>query len=343
MYRLEGWLKILFRVFFLAIIFFWFSRIYVVFAEDFSVINYGFLFLSSLAICLMVATLVFRVPAAYVAVVESLITGRFLPDSENECGCSVPIRESVEEGLHLKWPWHKRHLFSREIRSLLIEDQRYDIKRGAVVLSGVVQYTISLITTYRVLAISKEDIERGMSAVIDQVLVSMLIQASLEEALQLKSNLREGILEAFNKQAEVEVEVKEIEEGGSVRIRKKIIPRTLFGKPVSVAEHRYAIQITDINIDQIDPVPELQAARSAVQVEELKIAQAEEKMKRFSKITKELREILPHLSDEQIGEKLELIEGLSTKVKNLYGFSDLKETGTVVAGLVELFKASKKE
>jgi len=284
-------------------------------------------FVTFLAACYL--SIFYRVPAVQIGVPESLVLGRFKPDSEDECFCSVPIYDTQTEGLHMKWPHHKIHLLGREIRTLKIDNQRYDIKKGAVIVSGIMQYRRSELCAYRALAAPEQDTIDGMNAIADQILVSKLINSDLEEALQLKADLKDAIRAAFNSPAQVKDPNNPTADP---------IDRTLKGTKVSVTQHRFGIEVLSVKIDKLDPIKELADARAAVQVEALKRGQAKEKMKRFNHIKDKLDTMFPLLSDEMIGEKLELIEGLSTKEKKLYGLSDLDDVSKAIANIASMFR-----
>lgn len=346
MQRLEDVLTKIYVVVFPVFIGFWFVTVFLLIGNFLSVTIWVLFTVYTIAVVLMLRTIIIRIPAVKIGVLESLISGLFLPEEYNECGCSVPIRESLGGGIHLKRPWHVVHLFGSEINTLIIEAERYDIRKGAVIVSGIVQWRVSSLCAYRALAISRDGIEKGMSAIIDQVLVTKLIGVELEEALKLKNDLRESIEKAFNDPAMVDKEdnkihtkeqIKAIAENKE-RNEKILEPRILRNKIVSIAEHRYGITITDVNIDKIDPIEELQDARSNIQVEELKKLATAMKMERFGEMTSSLKSMFPNMSDEQIGEKLEIIEGLLKKQKNLFGISDLPEIIKLVRAALEHFK-----
>lgn len=324
MYKLEDTLKTVFLLFMLALAC---AEVIGLFMVFFNWQIGSALIVMPIVLTVAVAfAVVYRVPAAYIGVPESLIVGRFRAEKFEECGCSVPIARATVEGLNLKWPWHKVHLMSREIDTHRIDQERYDIKEGAVIVSGNVQRRTSLLCAYRKLAISPEDVRVGMAGLIDQVMVKNLIEKELEEALQLKGDLREAIDTALSEQKMVEDPDDPDKEVG----------RTLYGQPVSVSQHRFGDEIVSVNIDKIDPVQELQDARNAVQVESLKKRQAEKKMERYAYERQKIKEEFK-LSDEKTAELFELAEGLSTKEKKLYGVSDLGEIGEVVKGLAMFF------
>lgn len=325
MYKLEDTLKTVFIVFMLVLAVIEVVGLFMVFFNW----QVGLVLISvPIALAIAVAfAVVYRVPAAYIGVPESLIVGRFKAEKFEECGCSVPIARATVEGLNLKWPWHKIHLMSREIDTHRIDKERYDIKEGAVIVSGNVQRRTSLLCAYRKLAISPEDVRVGMAGLIDQVMVKNLIEKELEEALQLKGDLREAIDTALSEQKMVDNPNDPNNDP-----KKKEIGRTLYGEEVTVSQHRFGDEIVSVNIDKIDPVQELQDARNAVQVESLKKKQAEKKMERYAHVRGEIKKEF-NLSDEKTAELFELAEGLSTKEKKLYGLSDLTEIGEIMKGL----------
>jgi len=286
-----------------------------------SIEAYVLLVIVSIAIFVIVRTVIYRVPAAQVSVLESLIIGRFNVEKD-EFNCSVPLKRPATEGLSIKWPWHKIYLLKRDVMTLRIENQRYDVKRGAVVVSGNVQFRRSDFCAYRALAISLKEVEIGMSAITDQVLVRKLIASKLEQALMLKADINESIAMAFKEPQKV------TNRAGAV------VDRILWEKKVSVSDHRYGVEITAVNIDRIDPIEAIAAARADVLVEELKKEKAKMKMKRFDEISKKFKLMYPELGQEKQSQLLKLTEGLSTEEKKVFGLADLSEIKTLVEQLI---------
>lgn len=341
MQKVENRLKFVFSVFVVIMLLIWsFSALAAIFFEA-TTFLFALVFTSSLALLVIASTIIYRVPAVMVAIPESLLLGRFEEEKDETNGCSVPIQRPKTEGLHCKWPWYKMHLRGREIQTLKIEQQRYDIKKGAVLVSGIIQLRRSDFCAYRTLAVPPEDAQKGMSAIADQVLVMTLIDKELEDALALKFGLKEGIEKAFKRSVKVRKPINKEEteiiddddtddHAVSVDDKKKasvknFIYRILWGKRVSVSDHRFGMEITNVNIDRIDPIPELAEARAGIQVEELEGLRTEKKMIRFKDITEKYKLMYPLLSDEKISQLLKLTEKLATEEKKIFGLADLPE------------------
>jgi regulator of protease activity HflC (stomatin/prohibitin superfamily) len=330
---MEKLIKIVFVVVMVTLICFFLQAIWSLISNEYSLEAITTLLLAGAGLFFIVNMLYYRVPAASVGVPESLISGRFKPDSEDECGCSVPIAPAKTEGLHFKWPHYKIRIEKREIDTLMLAEQEYYIKNGSVLIRGFVAVRTSEDCAYRRQEISLKDAEEGVNALIDQVLRDALIEKTLEEALNLKQVLTDEIARTFNRPAMV----PDPDNPG------ELMPRTINDEnlnpiPVSFASHNFGLELTMIRINDIKPIASISEARADIILEGLKGEKNTLKMERFNAINEKFKSMYPGLSQEKLSQLLKLTEGLSTEEKKIFGLADLPEIAKLLEGLIPAVK-----
>lgn len=297
---------------------------------------------------LLLATLylsIFRIPEVYVAVGSSFFTGRIRKERD-DAGFSIPIKKPYKEGLHYKPFWWTIQLFSRNVRQRVIDRQEYQIGSGGTVLvSGVVQYRVSDIATYRAAEIGEKEIETGLSSEADQLIIKKLgnIKADEPDIVYTQGDEKKvktdtGIDIAIKTRAELSEELEKYLRNEKLKVRKngqeKEIKRELFGRVVHYAEQGYGVEVLTARIDKVDPTDDLKKERDNIQKEKFQVRSEAVQLQHFLNRVKEtLREFAAadkEISAEKAIEVVQVSMGLTKK--------DISEfqAGGNIEGLVRL-------
>ncbi len=213
---------------------------------------------------LLLRMCIFKVEKVYVALLESYLIGRFLPELD-EYDCQQPICKPKPEGLRIKWPWWTYETFKLDNQTLVIKLQEYPIRDGTVGLEGLITGRTTKESTTRAAEMTLEESQKRLLAKADQIIRDKLIVIDLEAALKMKGTITSAIFREMIKP----IKVPDPKNPG------KKVPRKLWGKPVPYAEDHYALEVFEVVINNIVPVEAIEKLRNEIQGEEFKSKQLE--------------------------------------------------------------------
>jgi len=266
----------------------------------------------------------FKVQNVEVASPSSLFTGR-LHIKPDEYGFSVPISKPYREGLHYKPFWWRIDRFSRKVKQLKLDKQEYQIGSGGTILvSGLVQYRISDIATYRAAEIGEEEVKSGLSSEVDQFIIKKLGVMDAE-AKDIDSqgavDIDTGLDEAIQTRAYLSDELEQRLKCKNLTVNEKQIRRILFGREVSYAEQGYGAEVLTARIDKVDPADSIRKERDRIQEERYQVRSERIQLQHFLNRVNETMESFEKKGNSISPEKAIEIVQLSMKLTS----KDIKE------------------
>jgi len=267
---------------------------------------------------------IFRVSDVHIAQLFDLFRGRFSKKSDGR-GYSIPLREPLLEGLHLKKPWQWIKEVSRETRTKPIKAREFPVMGGgSVKISGVIQYRPSTKALYRYFEVDEEGIEKGLDSELDQMVSQILGQYPMEEAITRKKEVNAELW------GRLTGTIVNPDKPASERHERK-----LFGKAITYAEHSYGIEILKASIDVVEEASaELKTARHEKQKE---LYEKESQTTEFNHLRarmKELKQDFPGLDDNKVLEAIQIWQKQTKKEIREFQVTDLKALGEIVAGIL---------
>lgn len=274
----------------------------------------------------------FRVKDVFVASPSSFFTGR-LRRTLDENQFSIPIHKPYREGLHYKPFWWIVEPFKRDVKQLVIDRQEYQIGSGGTILvSGIVQYRVSDIATYRAAEIGEDQVKAGLGSEVDQFIIKELgniesnmsdidkdgkvdVDTGIDYAIQTRAQLSKK-METFFKSTilgdKKDPNDEALEDVDSET--RELIERELFGRCITYTEQGYGVEVLTARIDKVDPVASIKKERDRIQEERYQTRSETIQVNHFLNRVKEVHDKFGEMDEEISPEKAVEIVQLSMKL-----------------------------
>lgn len=258
----------------------------------------------------------FRVDKVHVAVPDSFFLGRFLPEAD-EYNCRIPIGPAKLEGLRLRWFWHKYAQYSRDLQLYRINNQKYQTEEGSVFVRGIVRYRTTSLLTYRAAEMTREERAQALGDKVDNIIIPLLFDQALKEALGMKETLTQKIIDELNAYAKVTDPDNPAE---------TVARKPLYGRIPTYSENAFASEIIEVNISSIEPPQAVQEARDRISIERLKNEELELYLQKDAMIEKVYKDVAPE-------KRLQALQVWANQAKRdirTFELSDLEMVGQII-------------